>query len=69
LSLPPNGIPTLRIDNKTQELADFEDPFTYATVSFATEGIEYKDQKIIIYQDRVFWPATRNDFLCEQFWP
>jgi hypothetical protein len=63
LVIPPDGPEVLRVDGKITELADFAltpEQFTYATIDYASEGIEYKKQKILIVLDRVFWPCDKK---------
>jgi hypothetical protein len=54
----------LRLKGKTSNLAE-GNPFwaeyvTFATIDYSTEGIEYRDQQIVIYKDRVFWPCKKD---------
>jgi hypothetical protein len=60
LVMRPDG-PVLRLGDKTENLAAggaiWEEKLIFATIDYAQEGVEYKDQKIVIYQDRVFWPC------------
>lgn len=63
LVMLPDG-PVLHIGNKTENLAAggtiWEQKLTFATIDYAVKGVEYKDQKIVIYQDRVFWPCEKQ---------
>gem|GEM_PF-5175397 len=57
------GNPELRLQGKTVRLAEehgiWEETVTFATISYWTEGIEYRNQRIVIYLDRVFWPCEK----------
>jgi hypothetical protein len=58
-----NG-PELRVKGKTINLAEgnptWVERMTFGKIDYWTEGIEYRDQEIIIYKDRAFWPCRKN---------
>lgn len=59
-----NG-PEFRLRGKTTNLAEGGNPFwvervIFGKIDFWNEGTEYRDQKIVLYEDRVFWPCRSN---------
>lgn len=56
--------PELRLRGKTSNLADgnpfWVEQMTFATIDYWTEGIEYRNQQIVIYKSRVFWPCEKK---------
>jgi hypothetical protein len=59
----PEG-PVLHIGSKSEDLAadgqPWKEKLTFATIAYSMEGVEYKGEKIVIYQDRVFWPCEKK---------
>jgi hypothetical protein len=62
--MPTGGPFVLRVGGKVvdpfEDYAVTEDDFIYTTIDYASEGIEYKKQKILIFRDRVFWPCDKK---------
>lgn len=58
-----NG-PEFRLRGKTTNLAEgnpfWSEYMTFGKIDYWTEGTEYRDQEIIIYKDRAFWPCRKN---------
>ncbi len=58
-----NG-PEFRLKGKTTNLAEgnptWVESMTFGKIDYWTEGIEYRDQEVIIYKDRAFWPCRKN---------
>ena len=49
--------PFIQIDGKVTELPD-KWHVHFATMDYESHGITYRDQKVVIYNDRVFWPCS-----------
>jgi hypothetical protein len=63
LIVPSEGAEVLRVSGKVVNLFDEYAPtgsdFIYATIDYASQGIE-KKQRILIFRDRVFWPCDQK---------
>jgi hypothetical protein len=51
--------PVFKVGDKIEQLDPefWPEDVTFATIDYALEGDEHKDEQIVIYQDRVFWPC------------
>jgi hypothetical protein len=52
----------LRIDGK--DVTDdygWEEALTPATISYESEGIEYKNERALLFHGRVFWPCEKSE--------
>jgi len=51
--------PVFKVGDKVEALDPefWPEDVTFATIDYALEGDEHKDEQIVIYKDRVFWPC------------
>ena len=56
-----NGPPVIRIKDKVTETLDeatWRGHVIFGTMDYELGQMSYKDQKVVIYDDRVFWPCS-----------